>query len=111
MEELDIRFELIITIVNRGKAEQVMDAARKEGAEGGTVILGRGTSIHETVKLLGIPIEPAKEIVLTLIDSRKTERVLAAITEAVGLDKPGKGIAFVLDVEKAVGIVHLMKKK
>lgn len=110
MADNNIKFELIVTIVNRGFAEEVMDAAKKAGAEGGTIIGGRGTGIHETAKLFGIPIEPEKEIILTLIHSQKTESVLNSISEAVELHKPSRGIAFVLDVEKVVGIYHLENK-
>ncbi len=101
------QFELIVTIVNRGFAENVVDATKAAGASGGTIIHSRGTGIHENAKLFGIPIEPEKEIVLTLIEREKTGSVLDAIYTAVGLDKPSKGIAFVLNVEKIVGICHL----
>ncbi len=103
-----VEFNLIVTIVNKGYAEEVIDAAKKAGAEGGTIINGRGTGVHENAKFLGIPIEPEKEIVLTLIDRVKTEKVLEAVSNAVGLNKPSKGVAFVLEVEKTVGICHLL---
>lgn len=35
-----------------------------------------------------------------------TEAVLNAVNEALELNKPGKGIAFVLDVEKTIRINH-----
>ncbi|TYQ14916.1 UNVERIFIED_CONTAM: hypothetical protein Cloal_1311 [Acetivibrio alkalicellulosi] len=103
----DIKFELIVTIVNKGFSCDVIDAAKKAGAEGGTIIHGRGTGINENAKLLGIPIEPEKEIILTLIDQEKSSKVLKSITDAVGLNTPGKGIAFVLEVDKVAGICHL----
>lgn len=108
MADTKIKFDLIITIVNRGDSSDVIDASREAGAEGGTIMNGRGSGIHETAKLFGIPIEPEKEIVLTLIDKNKTEQVLKAISDKVNINKPGQGIAFVLEVEKAAGISHLM---
>lgn len=107
MSATNIKFDLIVTIVNRGKAIDVVAASKQAGAEGGTILNGRGSGIHETAKLFGIPIEPEKDIVLTLIPSAKTEQVLAAISEEVGLQAAGQGIAFVLAVEKTVGICHL----
>lgn len=98
--------ELIVTIVNRGFSDDVVDAAKEAGATGGTILHGRGTGIHENAKFFGIPIEPEKEIVLTLIDKNKTQAVLEAISKTIELDKPGNGIAFVIEVEKAVGINH-----
>ncbi|MBB5020732.1 P-II family nitrogen regulator [Desulfurispira natronophila] len=99
--------ELIITIVNRGNAELVVDAAREAGAGGGTIIYGRGTGIHEQAKLFSIAIEPEKDLVLTLIESDRTDAVLHAIRQGTGLDEPGKGIAMVLPVERTIGISRL----
>ena len=59
-------------------------------------------------KLLGIPIEPEKEIIFTVVPDDRTEKVLQAITKAGELEKPATGIAFVIDLKKVVGKVHQM---
>jgi nitrogen regulatory protein PII len=102
--------KLIVAIVKKGWAERVILAAQAAGARGGTVICGRGTGIHESKKLLGIMIEPEKEIILILIHKDKVKRVLKAVVEAGNMEKPGTGVGFVLDVEKVVGIVHLLEQ-
>ena len=99
-------YQLIITIVEQGNAEEVIECAKRGGAEGGTILTGRGAGIHDTSKILGILIEPEKEVVLTLIEKAKTDAVLDAIVDGMELEKPGRGIAFVVDVPKAAGIVH-----
>ena len=99
-------YQLIITIVEQGNAVDVIECAKKGGAEGGTILTGRGAGIHDTSKILGILIEPEKEVVLTLIEKEKTDDVLEAIAVGMELEKPGKGISFVIDVPKAAGIVH-----
>ncbi len=104
----DNKFDLIITIVNKGFSSDVINAAKSARAEGGTVINGRGSGIHEVAKLFGFLMEPEKEIVLTLVDAGKTEQVLQAISDKVGINKPGKGIAFVIDVKKTVGLSHYL---
>ncbi|PYZ94029.1 PII family protein [Salipaludibacillus keqinensis] len=101
-------FDLIMTIVNKGEAGKVIDASNRGGAEGGTVINGRGSGIHEKAKLFSIAIEPEKDIVLTLIKKDLTKGVLKAIEEDVKINEPGRGISFVLPVEQTVGIHHLM---
>lgn len=106
----EISYDLIITIVNKGDAQKVTEASKQAGAEGGTIMFGRGTGIHEKAKLFGISIEPEKEIVLTLINRQKSDEVLAAIIEKANLNKPGKGIAFVLEVEKVAGINHALNQ-
>jgi nitrogen regulatory protein PII len=95
--------ELIVTIVNKGDAEKVVEISREAGAGGGTIFFARGTGSHDQVKLFGLAIEPEKEVVLTLVEKWKTEKVLAAIAEGLNLEQPGKGISFVIDVEKIAG--------
>lgn len=99
-------YDLIVTIVPKGKAEAVVEATHAAGAEGGTVMYGRGTGIHERQRIFNIPIEPEKEIVLTLVPADLTDSVCKAITDATDLEKPGHGIAFVIDVKSVMGIVH-----
>ncbi len=110
LKSMDItaQFELIVSIVNKGFCEEIIDASREAGAAGGTIITGRGTGIHEHAKLFSLNIEPEKEVVLTLVPQKITDKVLEAIVKTGELDKPGKGIAFVLNVEKVLGINHLL---
>lgn len=100
-------FDLIVTIINKGWADEIVEAARSAGAEGGTVLYGRGTGVHERKSFFGILIEPEKEVVLTLIRRECTQSVLQAIIKAGQLERPGTGIAFVLDVSQVAGIIHL----
>lgn len=105
------QYDLIVTIVNKGDAETVIEASRNAGADGGTIISGRGTGIHEQAKLFNMAIEPEKELVLTLVPRNIKDKVLSAINENERLDEPGKGIAFVLEVEKVLGINHEVNNK
>ena len=97
-------YKLITTIVNRGKAEDVIDAANEVGAKGGTIINARGSGIHETKKLFNMEIEPEKEMVLIIASTESAERIVNTIREKLELDKPGNGIAFIQDVNRAYGI-------
>jgi nitrogen regulatory protein P-II 1 len=105
----DLKHDLIVTIVKKGCCEKIVAATRIAGAEGATIIPARGTGIHEQKKLLGIPIEPEKEIIFTITLEEKTEQVLDAIIKAGKLEQPATGIAFVLELKKVVGVVHLVK--
>lgn len=104
--EQDIKFKLIVSIVNKGYCSKVLDASLDAGAEGGTIIRGRGSGIHEKARLFSFAIEPEKEIVLTLVPKELTEKVLEAVVVEADLNQPGNGIAFVLDVDKTAGINH-----
>lgn len=99
---------LIVTIVRKGWGDKVLEASMKAGAEGGTVLFGRGIGIHEHQKIMGIPIEPEKEIVFSVTPVEKVDAILEEIGRAAELDKPGVGLAFVVPVAKVVGVVHLL---
>lgn len=100
---------LIVSIVRKGWGATVLEASVKAGAHGGTVVFGRGAGVNEQDSILGIAIEPEKEIVLTLAYENQTDAILAEIVRAAELDAPGKGLAFVLPVQKVVGVPHILR--
>jgi nitrogen regulatory protein PII len=99
----DTEYSLIMTIVNRGYAELVMDSARAAGARGGTVLYARGTGIHGSEKFMNIDIQPEKEIVLTIVKKPAVKDITHAILEAGGLKTKGRGISFTLPITDLVG--------
>ena len=103
-------YDLIMTIVNRGFADQVVDAARAAGAHGGTVFYARGTGVHEVEKFFAIAIQPEKEVVLNLVKHEHTQEIMHSIVAAAGLKTEGKGLAFALPIADVVGIVHSLEE-
>ena len=101
------RTSLVISVVRKGWGDTVLEASIKAGAHGGTVLFGRGTGIHEQQKILGISIEPEKEIVLTLTYADQVEGILQEIVRAAELEAPGNGLAFVVSVDKIAGVPHV----
>ncbi len=101
---MEYNHEAIFCIVNSGYSELVMDAAKKLGARGGTVIHARGTASKEAEKFFNITIQPEKEIVMILVPKAIKDDVLRALYKEAGLDTPGQGIAFALPVDSAVGL-------
>ena len=97
-------YKAIFVIVDKGKAESVVEAATKSGARGGTIINSRGSGIHETSKLFSMEIEPEKEIVLILAESIQTKSIVTSIREELKLDEPGNGIMFLLDTNETYGL-------
>ena len=93
-----------MAVVDRGKAESVIEAAAEAGSKGGTIINARGSGIHETSKLFSMEIEPEKEIVLIISEKHLTETIAASINDHLGMNTPGNGIIFIQDVNKAYGL-------
>jgi hypothetical protein len=90
-----MHFKMIIVFVEDSKTDAVMDAARNAGATGATVINNaRGEGLKVSKTFFGLSLETLEEINL-----------------AGEFDvEPGTGIAFQIDVEDAVGIVHQAEK-
>jgi nitrogen regulatory protein PII len=97
-------YNAIFAIVDKGKAEEAIEAATKAGSKGGTIINARGSGIHETSKLFSMDIEPEKEIVLILSEEENTDKIVSSINESLKIDEPGNGIVFVQDVNKTYGL-------
>lgn len=102
--EVKKKYESIFAIVNNGYTDLVMDAARKAGARGGTIINARGTGNKEIAKFFGVVITPEKEIVMILVSEDIRDEVLKAINKEAGIDTQGNGIAFSVPVSDVVGI-------
>ncbi len=105
-ENRDVSRILIVTVVLKGWGDTVIEASMKAGAEGGTILFGRGVGIHEKKRIMGIPVEPEKEIVFTVTPSGKTAAILNEIIKATRLGEPGRGIAFTIPVAQFAGVVH-----
>ena len=102
--------DLILTIVERGYADDVMDAAKAAGARGGTILHARGTGSTEAEKFFGIIVQPEKELVMILVEHEMKNTIMTAICEKHGITSAGKGICFSLPVESVVGL-HVSAEK
>lgn len=96
----------IFAIVERGKADYVVKKAKEAGAQGATIMYGRGTGTHEAHKLFNIHIESSKEIIIILVEKDKMKPIYDAIVEAGKLNDPGTGIIFTLPVGNLLGLHH-----
>lgn len=101
-----MKYECIVAILPRGEADRVMDDAKKAGAQGGTIFLARGTGAHEAKTFFGLSIESGREILLIVTKEEQTDTILDAVVESAHLKQPGKGIAFVLDISRLMGLRH-----
>lgn len=107
----EAKYEMITCIVNAGFSETVMEAAKAEGAGGGTVIHARGTANKEAEAFFHISIQPEKDVVMLLVPEKIKDNVLHAIYKKAGLDTQGQGIAFSVPVSKTVGLGKSDKDK
>ena len=96
--------ELIVCIVNAGFSQNVMEAARAAGAQGGTIIRARGSANPEAEEFFNINIQSDKEVLLILVPKGIKDDVLKAVYKDCGLADEAKGIAFSLPVNRTTTI-------
>lgn len=92
---------LITCIVNHGKGEDVVKAARGAGAGGALIHSARGVGLRERVGLLGIAIEAEKDVVEMLVGSDQADMVAYTIFSSLGLARPGAGFIHLTPLEAA----------
>ena len=96
-------FELIVAIVNKDYASNLMESARAAGAKGGTVLNARGTGEHNVEKLFGLTLQQEKDVVLILTEVKHKVNIMKAVIESAGLNTLGRGICFSMPVEDFIG--------
>ena len=100
----DMGYDAIFTIVDKGLDHEVIEAAKLGGATGGTIIRARGSGTRDNPILFNIEIDPEKEIILILSPNKNTDSIVRAIEKELNINQPGKGIIFVMDVKKTLGL-------
>ena len=100
----DNRHTLVVAIVNRGFSGEVMDAAKRAGARGGTIVHSRHTGDEEKTGFWGLGIQEEKEIVMILTEVDKKVGIMKSVGERCGAHSNAKGIVISLPVDAVAGI-------
>lgn len=99
---MDSGYKLITVIVNSGYADDVMAAARRAGASGGSIINARGTGTEDDVKFFGITLVPEKEMLLVVSKSDRVGAIVESISGVETLNEPGGGVLFTMNVDEFI---------
>ena len=98
------QFDLIIVITNQGYSEDVMAAAKKGGATGGTILGARGTGMGEIEKFFGISLQHEKEILMIVTPRERKQAIMQSVCREMGLHSPAQSISFSVPVEDVAGL-------
>ena len=103
-----MHFKLIIIMAEDERTQHILDAARKAGATGCTVLnQARGEGINPTKTFLGLSIDSCVDVILMLAEEHMSREIMERAAIAGEFDEtPGTGIAFQIDVEDAIGVRH-----
>ena len=89
--------KLVITLVKKGYAYEVVKAASVHGGKGATIISGRGTS-SEKKRLFGTDIAPEKEMVVMVVKEELVYPIIKEIYAIAGFKTNAKGAVFALPI-------------
>ncbi|HPE94207.1 MULTISPECIES: P-II family nitrogen regulator [unclassified Sphaerochaeta] len=95
-------WDLVNVICTSGYADDIMTAARKAGASGGTIVNGRGTAKADDIAFYGSTLVPEKELLMMFVKREQTEKILASIAQLSCMQKSGSGIAFTFAVQEFI---------
>ncbi|MDR2491739.1 MAG: hypothetical protein LBD20_10105 [Spirochaetaceae bacterium] len=100
----EIKYDLIVAVLNQGYSDEFMKAAREAGAGGGTVINSRGLSGGGTKKIFGISIQDEKEIIIILSTRAKKTPIMSVVSKSYGVSSKAEGLIFSLPVDSISGV-------
>ena len=102
--------DLIVVISELGYTNLIMDAARKAGAYGGTVIHAKGTGMATAEKFMGVSLAQEKELIYIVGKTGQKNPIMQAIMEEAGLNTKAKAICFSLPVTSTAGLRLIPKE-
>ncbi len=97
------KLKLLITIVNRNKAEYYLDLLQSQEINMQLVSLGKGTADSQTLRYLGLA-ESEKVIIFSIIREDKIPSTLELLNQKFTTIKNGKGIAYTISLSSVIGV-------
>lgn len=106
----EVSQDLIIAIINRGFSDYVVSAARDAGATGATIMYGRGTADVDK-QVMGISLQPEREIIIILVNSTDKRKIMQAIADKTSLMEEGRSLCFSMPVNAVYGLKRVTEQK
>lgn len=100
----DTRLELLVAVANQGTTEQVMEAARRVHATGGTVFHAKGTGGQLAEKFMGVTLVPEKDVVFLVVRREQKNDIMRAIMAEAGPGTRAGAVVFSLPVTDTAGM-------
>ena len=94
---------LLVTVVNRNKAEFYTDFMQSFEVNFQTAMAARGTAGAETMRRLGLP-DSDKTVIFSIIREDMAPRALEALSEKFRTIRGGKGIAYTVPMTGTIGV-------
>ncbi|AGA90956.1 nitrogen regulatory protein PII [Thioflavicoccus mobilis 8321] len=96
---------LITASVQRGMADEIVQAAQEAGAQGASIHYAHGRGVRERLGIWGLAVEAEKEVINIVVSTDQVDRVFEKMYLAGKMDTPGMGFMWVTPLEKAATFV------
>lgn len=96
--------ELIVVAVQNGYASEAMEAARRAGAGGGTLVHAATLNNRKAEQLIGVTLQTETEILMILTKKEGRDEIMQAIRDTAGLKTDAGGVLFSMPVDNLVGV-------
>ena len=103
-KKTETAYTLVLSVINQGYSETLMDAAHKVGIPSGTIINARHSAIEDTVKFFGVSLQAEKEIVAIIVPTEKKTELMRVISHKCGVSSDAHGIIISLPVDDCAGL-------
>ncbi len=105
------KYEVVIAMANRGYIDLVMDAARRAGASGGTVIHARGTGDKGGEHFFGVTLAEERDMFFIITPAADRIAIMQAIVKEAGLNSPAKAAVFSMPIQHLAGFPQYTEKR
>lgn len=92
------RIDILFTIVDRGKGEEIVETNMKNGVLINMICPGRGTAPSSILEMFGLG-DAEKDVVLSIVDNSMTFALMSLLSEKFEFGKPGSGICFAVPMQ------------
>lgn len=93
---------MLVVIVEKDKGSKVLELAKEQGVQSGTVYFGVGTANKSIIDYLGLS-DKKKDIIVMISDSVTSTNAINHISKSLEFEKPNRGIAFIEEVVNVWG--------
>ena len=96
------KLKLLITVVDRPKAEFYLDVLSQFEVNCQMVVGGKGTATSDLIDLFGLNIH--KAVLVSVVREDRVDEVMKCLDDKFSTIKNGRGIAFAVPLSSVIGV-------
>ena len=98
------KLKILVTIVERSKADFYLSALEGFDVNLQTLIYAKGTATKDIASLIGLQ-DDNKAAIFSVVKEEKIKEILATYEDKYFKTKRGKGVAFTLPISSVIGVM------